>query len=195
MFAQLLLGFMLTVPVDGGLPSDAGSGHVVTRAARDTMPAWLRHDMEQLVAGTGRWITDNSAYKSEGEPWDQYGIEWKWGFAKRSITGRLFGLKDGKNIGTFWDFHMVWHPGRNEAILFQWGSDGTMGEGPMKPDGKGGTAMEQTFHAPDGGRTRVGHQSRFEGNRHITESFDIKEGAWVPRRTYVWVLQPGEGTM
>jgi len=33
------------------------------------------------------------------------------------------------------------------------------------------------------------------GNRHVTESFDIKEGAWVPRRTYVWVLEPGEGTI
>lgn len=160
---------------------------VAPAEAQQSVPGWLQQEMSELTAGSGRWITDNSQYRSDAEPFDQYGLEWKWGIGRQSITGRLFGLRAGREVATFWEFRLYWHPGRGEALLVQWGGDGRLGEGPMRPTGNGvETEAVQVFHAPDGSSSRTRHLTVTESGEHRTRSFSEADGKWVPDRTYTW---------
>lgn len=60
----------------------------------------------QIEVGT--WIADNAEYKSDNEPYDAYGMEWKWGVGQKSLTGRLYAIKDGKDIGSLFQFRRYW---------------------------------------------------------------------------------------
>jgi hypothetical protein len=147
-------------------------------------PAWVASHMDAMI---GTWIADNAAYRSAQEPFDAFGIDWTWGIAKQSIVGRLYGLRSGKEIATFWEFREFWHPGEGQLLATQFGVDGTYGVGPhhRKPDGT--MEMLQVFHGPTGPATRVGHRSELKGNEQFTHSFDVAaDGTWKPRRTYVW---------
>lgn len=155
----------------------------------DSMPAWLRDHMRQLAQGTGRWIASNHRYMSDDEPFEEYGIAWRWGIGRQSLIGRLFGVRQGREAGDFWEFRLVWHPRDCEAVLYQFGFNGTIGIGPMVPDDSLGTVLEQTFYAVDGSETRVRHESRIQGNREYGNSFDWVDGEWQPRRSYVWERQ------
>ncbi|MEX0644969.1 MAG: hypothetical protein WD076_06650 [Parvularculaceae bacterium] len=167
----------------------------VARAAEapppNAPPAWFLEEIAALAANGGRWIADNSAYKSEQEPYDAYGVEWKSSFDGTTLSGRLFGLKDGKEIGDFWEFRQYWHPGRKEAVLEQFGWGGTVGAGRMWREGDK-TKTDQTFFTVDGGAARSGHLSAMpDASTQVTESFDIKDDAWTARRRYVWKRAPG----
>jgi hypothetical protein len=103
-------------------------------------------------------------------------------------AGRLFGLKDGKEENTFWEFRSVWHPGEKKAYAYQYGGDGTLGVGVMEHRKGNRTRSDQTFFRPDGSSDRVGHEAWFDedGAQH-THSFDIQEdGTWKKRRFYIW---------
>jgi hypothetical protein len=153
-------------------------------------PQWYLEDIARLTAEGGRWITDNSAYQSENEPFEAYGMEWQSGFDGDTMTGRLFGIKDGQELPhDFWEFRQYWHPGRQEAVIEQFGWGGALGLGTLRED-EAGTRSEQTFHMADGTRMHGGHKSRFaDPDTYVTESFDIVDGAWEPRRKYVWKRQ------
>jgi hypothetical protein len=157
-----------------------------TEAQVNAPPAWMQHEMESLTRDGGRWITDNAAYRGPDEPHDAYGLEWSWGIGRKTVRGRLFGLQGGRDVGTFWEFRMVWHPGRREVLLYQFGGDGTLGVGPMIALADGRTEAVQTFYAPDGTVARVRHLTRTDGDTHETSSFDEDGSGWKPRRTYVW---------
>lgn len=158
--------------------------------APNAPPAWFVEEIAALTAEGGRWITDNSAYKNEQEPYDAYGVEWTSSFDGLTMRGCLFGLKDGKEIGDFWEFRQYWHPGRKEAVLEQFGWGGTVGAGRMWREGDV-TKSDQTFFRIDGGATRTGHVSSMpDAATHVTESFDIKDEVWTPRRRYVWKRAP-----
>ena len=163
---------------------DVGCAGIATAA--DSAPAWFRRHLENLTSGSGRWTADNSAFRSQGEPWDAYGLEWTWGLGRQSVKGRLYAIKDGKEVGSFFEYRLLWHPGERKAMLFQYGSDGTYGLGVIEPDGANGTAVEQTFYQPDGGTTRVKHTDRHIGEVRVVRSFDWVNGAWHPRRVYHW---------
>lgn len=169
------------------------AGATETRAASQTRaPDWLAREMSEMVADGGRWITDNSAYRGEQEPFDQYGMEWHWAIGRNSITGRLFGLRDSQEVGTFWEFRIYWHPGKREAVIVQYGGDGRMGEGPLRATGNTHeTESIQVFYAPDGSRTRLRHLAVTADGTHRTQSFDEEDGKWVARRTYVWKRTEG----
>lgn len=156
-------------------------------------PQWYLDDIQRLTADGGRWIADNSDYKSESEPFEAYGTEWVSGFDGDTMTGRLFGIKDGKELTfNFWEFRQYWHPGRNEAIVEQFGWGGALGVGVLDEDGAG-TVSEQIFYNPDGSTTRTGHKSAFTDNTtYMTESYDIADDEWKPRRSYKWKRQPAE---
>ena len=149
------------------------------------IPDRVLANWEKLI---GTWIADNEAYKSERDPVDAYGISWEWGLGKKSLVGRLYGIRDGKEVGTFWEFREFWHPGEGRVIATQHGSDGTYGAGPHEIGDDGTTEMLQTFYDPTTGAVfRVGHRSTLEGDVHTTRSFDVSpEGEWEERRTYVW---------
>ena len=152
-------------------------------------PEWVSGMWTELA---GTWVADNSAFRDERDTMDAYGIEWRWGIGRKSLVGRLYGIRDGKEVGTFWEFREFWHPGERRLIATQFGSDGSYGAGPheRKPDGS--REMLQTFFDPEAGRTfKVGHRARLEGDVHTTTSFDVDEdGTWTKRRTYVWKRQP-----
>lgn len=149
-------------------------------------PEWFLQEIAALTAGTGRWIADNSEYKSEQEPYDAFGTEWRASFDGTTMSGRLFGIKNGKEIGNFWEFRQYWHPERREATLEQFGWGGTIGIGKMWHEGDT-TKSDQTFYTIDGVASRSGHVSSFpDSDTYVTGSFDIEADEWTPRRTYTW---------
>lgn len=165
-----------------------GLASVAALVADDTpgggIPAWA---LEEMRGQVGRWIADNSAYRSEVEPYDAYGLEWHWGLGEKSLTGRLFGLRDGEEVGTFWEFRQFWHPGERKLTLQQFGGDGTVGIGVAMPLDGGELLLMQEFFAPDGTVQRVGHRSERRGDVNRTSSFDVtQDGGSRERRHYVW---------
>lgn len=149
-------------------------------------PPWFLQHMEFLTQG--RWITDNSQYKSESEPFDAYGMEYEKGIGGKSVRGRLFGLIDNKEVATFWEFHTVWHPAENRVLAFQFGGDGTYAVGPMIATGEHSHRMEQVFYSPNGSSRSSGHETdEAKDGSFITRSFDISaDGSWHPQRAYTW---------
>jgi len=151
-------------------------------------PAWVATYLEAMI---GTWIADNRPHRSEDEPFDAYGIEWKWGVGKKSIVGRLFAMRDGKEVGTVWDFREFWHPGDGQLIASQFGSDGTYGVGPHARKADGTMEMLQTFYAPDGGVRRIGHRSELKPGEMVSRSFDVQsDGTWKARRVYSFRRKP-----
>jgi hypothetical protein len=157
--------------------------------AADTLPTWLRRHLETQAGGTGRWIADNSRYKGPNEAIDAYGIQWTWGLGRRSLQGRLFGLRDAEEVGPFWEFRLFWHPAERRAMLYQFGLGGGVGMGPLDLVGNS-IVIDQIFYDPDGSTRRVRHESMFEGTTETGDSFDWVDGARVKGRTYVWKRVP-----
>ena len=160
--------------------------------AQDTLthpiPQWLLDDWAIQTQGSGIWITDNSAYKSDNEPYEAYGIQWEWGLGKKSLKGRLYCILDSKNVGTVWQFLSFWDPLAGQARLIQIGSDGTLGEGTLWQLEGGGSKSLQTFASPDGGTFTSGHQEWMENGERHTQSFHVVDGVWTKRRLYIWKI-------
>ena len=155
-------------------------------AAESPPPDWYLEEIKLLTSGSGRWEADNVAYKSGEEQFDTYGTEWRSSFNGLTMTGRLFGVTDGKESVTFWEFRQYWHPVRQEVVIEQFGWGGVIGIGTIwREDAV--TVSDQEFSAPDGRQWRAGHRSYFpDGATHVTASFDIADGQWTERRTYTW---------
>lgn len=149
-------------------------------------PAWFLAHIEFLTQG--RWITNNEDYKSDNEPFDEYGMEYEAGLGGQRVRGRLFGLVDGKEVATFWEFLTVWHPAENRVLAFQFGADGTYATGTVVATGEHTHRTEQTFWRPDGSSWRSGHENEEASDgSFITRSFDIEaDGSWTAKRVYTW---------
>lgn len=154
-------------------------------------PRWFETHMEFMTRGGGRFITSNAPYHSDAEPLDQYGLEWSYGLGRKSLTGRLFGLADGKERATFWEFRTFWDPASKQVRVLQFGADGTVGEGWLaESETEGVLASEQVFTSPEGGARRVRHESRDDVDAHATKSFKRAGDAWVADRDYTWHRTP-----
>lgn len=150
-------------------------------------PDWFQEHNEFLSRDGGVFHTDNTAYRSEDEPWETYGLAWEKGPSRQTLRGRLFALRDGKDVGTFFEYFAFWHPGEGKAYIYQVSGDGTLGVGTLDPPAADGTQRsEAVFFGPDGSSWRVAHVARNKGETHHTESFDWADETWKPRRTYVW---------
>ncbi|MEQ8763533.1 MAG: hypothetical protein RL885_06380 [Planctomycetota bacterium] len=160
--------------------------------APDAAPKWLQEHMEFLAKDGGLWITDNSTYRSEQEPFDQYGIQWRYGIGEKTLHGELFGLKDGEKVATFWELLSYWDPEAKVVRHLQFGGDGTVARGTAEALEDRGEKSDETFVSPDGSKRRVGHESTYgEHGTYLTQSFDIdEEGQWTKRRLYTWKRQP-----
>lgn len=161
---------------------------LATSARADNLapPSWYLEDVAALTMHGGRWVADNAAFKSESEPFEAYVIEWTAGFDGVALTGRLFAMKEGKQTPTFWEFRQYWRPDEARAVVEQFGWGGTIGVGAYSKDGDE-IVMDQTFHAPGQPSRREGHRNKFQSTDvYITQSFEIVEGEWLPRRKYVW---------
>jgi hypothetical protein len=146
-------------------------------------PAWFK---EELALRVGRWLADNSRYRSEQEPFDEYGTEWTWGVGRHSVEGRLFGLAGGVEKGTFWEFRCFWDPGARVAILEQWGAGGAYGQGELRSIGPGRTDLVQVFRAPGQPELATRHLTTLTADEERGESQRLVDGAWKPNRSYVW---------
>jgi hypothetical protein len=146
--------------------------------------------MTQLTQGSGRWMVGNEPFRSENEPWDHYGMEWSWGLGRLSVKGRLYAIKDGKEVGTLWEYRLFWHPGDRKATVEQFGADGSFGSGYLTPAENGATSLDQTVHSPDGTSFRVGHHARFDGGVRLIQSLRWIGGKWEKQRDYAWRRAP-----
>jgi hypothetical protein len=181
--ATLVLALVLAL-VAGSSPIWAQTRQATATTAKP-VPQVVIATWEKLV---GNWVADNSTFKNDVDTMDAYGIEWAWGLGKKSLVGRLYGLKGGKEVGTLWEFREFWHPGEGRLITTQHAGDGTYGVGPHDVKADGTSEMMQTFFDPGTGtKSIVGHRAKLEGDLHTTSSFNVDEkGVWTPRRTYVW---------
>lgn len=159
---------------------------IATTAQTNDIPAWVIADWEKRAQGEGTWVADNSAYQSETEPFEAYGLKWSWGLGQKSLTGRLYCIQDGRDVWTAWTFLEYWDPETKELKLIQNGSDGTVGKGTIWQEADGATRSLQTFVNPDGSSSVSGHQSAMvNGDSHVS-SFEVKGETWTPRRSYIW---------
>lgn len=162
--------------------------HVSSAQAQSTIPEWY---LKEISSEVGVWIADNSKYIGENEPSDQYAIEWRMGSDNASLTGRLYGLKEGKEIGSFWTFRKYWDKNKSCAYLEQIALDGTKGVGPFVKTGDFTNELRQVFTSPDGTSKLVGHRTTYLSNFcHVGSSFSIDDnGKWIPDRSYTWIKQ------
>ncbi|NKB88726.1 MAG: hypothetical protein GKS06_10945 [Acidobacteria bacterium] len=154
--------------------------------ASAAMPGWARTHLEELVRDGGRWITSNAAYTGPQETDDEYGMEWTSTIGERGVRGRLFGLRDGRETSTYWEFHTFWHPQERRLRAEQFGATGAYGTGHITVDADGVTQIDQTFFAPDGSSSMVRHRSVDSDDVQDGQSFNYVDGEWQPRRSYVW---------
>ena len=157
------------------------------------MPDWARAHLQGMVRGSGRWIASNAEYMSADEPADAYGMEWQWTLGQQGLRGRLFGLRNGQEIGTYWEFRTYWHPGERRLVADQYGGNGTYGTGTITHRGDDEFEVDQTFYQPDGSTFRALHRTLHEPTRHVGSSFNWIEGEWQPRRSYTWELAEAGG--
>jgi hypothetical protein len=152
-------------------------------------PSWVEQDWAYWAGGSGRWIADNGAYRSETEVFDAYGMEWTLGLGGKTLKGRLFALRDGEEVGTVWELLSYWHPGEQRLVVNQWGSDGTFGTGTQRRTADDASESEEQFFTPEGGGFRTGHRTRrLPGAAHVQSSDVSEDGTWSERRSYVWKL-------
>ena len=160
-----------------------------TAPASGALPGWYQTEIDSLSQGSGRWVADNSAFRSEQEPFEQYVVEWRKASDQRGLTGRLFGISGGKESADFWSFRIYWDAAANGAVIQQFAGFGAVGIGSLVGFA-GATLSDQSFTAPDGRTWREMHHSWFEGEVHVTRSLEWREGSWSAKRTYRWKLQP-----
>ncbi len=181
---RFLLSFGM-LAVMSTAPSSAGSNSISPPTVWAGAPDWVTEHWEEMV---GTWVTSNAKYRNLDQGLDEYGMQWRWGVGQRSLVGRLYGIREDKEVGDFWEFREYWHPGEQKLIAVQYGVDGTFGTGSheRKPDGSLETL--QKFHnGTTGEASSLGHRSLLSGDEQTTDSFDVDEaGKWIPKRSYVW---------
>ncbi len=148
------------------------------------IPDWVQNHFGFMTKDSGRWITDNSKFKSESEPFDQYAVEFTWGIGKQSIKGRLLALKDTKEVGMFWEYLALWHPAEKRVVFQQFGGTGVFGTGEMRAvesaEGKFENHTELTFYARDGTSWKDLHILTEGKDEYTAESFGFKVSESMP---------------
>ena len=93
----------LLIAAGAGAPMQATSSGIPCRSRRARRASRTRPAPPEVVAYwkslAGTWIADNSQYKSDLDTLEAYGIQWTWGLTKKSMVGRLYGIKGGKDVG------------------------------------------------------------------------------------------------
>lgn len=157
---------------------------------RQSMPSWLKDHFVYMTEGNGVWITDNALFKSEQEPFDQYATVWKWGVGQQSIVGRLYALKNNKEVASFWEYRVFWHPHKQSVVFEQFGGSGVIGEAEMRMDSSQilvkSYIVDMVFYAFQGVSWRDRHIFTEQGDQHLTQSFEFKDGKWLAKRSYIW---------
>ena len=149
------------------------------------IPDWY---LQEIQSEAGTWIADNRKYKSDQEPFEYYVIEWEYGINKKSLIGKMYGLRNGENSEPFWEFRKYWDGEKKIPIVMQFGGDGTIGIGELKRKNEKETELLQVFTSPTGSQYRVGHRTLvIDSLSHVGSSFSVNEqNEWVENRSYTW---------
>lgn len=158
--------------------------------AQAQIPERIVKEWEMLTAHSGTWVADNSAYKNENETADAYAITWTYGLGKTSLRGRLFGIQDGKETPTFWEFRMYYHPEEKKLMYQQYGWGGVLGIAEMTLPDATHSSDVATFYNPDGTSYKIKHDNDTRNNTQYAQSYQWKDGVWEKQRYYEWVLKP-----
>jgi len=144
--------------------------------------------LDDLTYEVGTWIGDNSKYKNDQEPFDNYIIEWTWGIGKKSIKGKLYGMIDTVATDPFWELLKYWDFNEKSAIVMQFGPDGTIGIGPMNSVRENEYKLIQTFTSSAGTKYTIGHKTvNIDQNTHEGSSYYINANEeWILDRSYIW---------
>lgn len=148
------------------------------------IPQWFKDDLSKNI---GIWKADNRAYKSDKENQDFYEMQWQLGIGKTSITGRLYGIINGKKSTDFWHFRQYWDNQSGKAMLVQYGNNGITGIGEILHLGEGHLEIIQTFSDPNAKTWQTRHTSSNDGKTHINVSYkQDNDGSWKQDRHYIW---------
>ncbi len=151
---------------------------------KPTIATWFLQDLEKNI---GSWEADNSQYKSEDEPQEKYIMQWQWGIGKTSMTGRMYGIINGKETPNYWEFRHYWDNANNKAMLVQYGNAGVIGLGELILQKDGSIQTIQKFSVPSGRNWSTKHSITNDGKTSLTTSFDKnKQGQWIKNRSYLW---------
>jgi hypothetical protein len=158
-------------------------GFILTAKGQETIPEWF---ITEIKVQEGTWMADNSKYSEDGI--ESYAIEWKLSPLKNSLYGRLYGINDNAEIGTFWTFHKYFDTSKNKVVLMQIGYNGSLGIGTIEYKNNNETVLTQTFTDPKGTSRLEGHKMTYpDDTTEIGASYSINEtGEWTLNRTYTW---------
>jgi len=177
--AALLLAATLAVPAAG---QDAGA----------PVPDWHRDFIDFLSRESGRWVGDNTPYRSDIEAATEYVLEFAPSLDGTSMTGRMYGQVDGRYLVTMWEYRGYWDPATGTSVMLQVGWDGQSGIGAVVPEGEGAFRYRQTVSTP-GLPARVEEQliTVIDENTYRMEAWGLDaDGERVPTRTYTYLRDP-----
>jgi uncharacterized protein YndB with AHSA1/START domain len=151
------------------------------------IPNWLKREWNYLTNGTGTWVTSNAKYKNTSEPFDKYGLEWKYGLGSTSVVGKLYGIVEGKENVNIWQFFLYWDGVENKGKTLQISPNGTYGFGDMVLVNDSIVQSILNFHTLNGQTFQTKHESVTNSLKHKTTSFNFdKKNTWLKNRTYIW---------
>lgn len=149
-------------------------------------PDWWGEHVRFMSADGGTWVTPNAKAEKPDDP-DAYAMTWTAASAGRLLNGRLYGLKDGREVAEYWTFKEFYHPGEGRVVVQQWSSWGVYGEGETTCPAPNRGQLDQTFWLADGRHWREGHRTLENGDEYVTEVYDIDaDGKWSLRDSNTW---------
>jgi hypothetical protein len=169
-----LAALALLAPEAGRAESDAA------------VPPWFVQEIEYLTRAGGRWITDNTEYKGEEDPYPAYGIEWQKGLSGLTVRGRLFAIDRDDNTHDLWELYLYWNPLDQRAVAMQVHRDGNFGVGELTAESDTERELVQEFWAPGGATFSFRHEETRSANEKRSRTFMQQDNTWRPNRTYVW---------
>lgn len=146
---------------------------LLTGPARAAPPGWWAGHVDYISREGGTWVTPNPAAAGDPAAPDSFGMTWTATNDGYGLSGRLYGLKDGREVAEFWTFREFYHPGDGRIIFEQWGGPGAYGLGETVMTGPGAFRIDQTFWLADGRNWRERHEAAEGPGGYETRVFDI----------------------
>ncbi len=153
----------------------------------DAEPEWLVDYLQYFTTGSGCWIADNAAYRTDTEPFAEYRVFWTQGVSELDKLGKLYGVTDDQSLEHFWDIRVFWDGAQSRVGVLQIGRFGQVGHGSLDVSSEL-TSVEQVleFALPDGRSWQDQHQMSLQADSHTTISFIWDGSTWGSNRTYLW---------
>ncbi len=155
--------------------------------AQDELPSWWQDHVYFMSHEGGTWRAANRDVTEDPRSPDHFEMVWTRVNDGYGLRGRLYGLRDGENVGEYWTFAEFWHPGEARAILEQWSARGAYGIGELGSVGEHRYELAQTFWTRAGQASQSGHRTFEDGDTYNTDTFAIDgDGNWEQSGGLVW---------